>query len=530
MLLSLLLAPAWAQETVAFDASIPDMNAQLFRPSIDAAHFAWTDESSGGADGSFTNRVVMNWVADPLVYTYEDGTRVEVVSDVFQLDLIGAYNLGRFRAGLDVPLILRALGDTTTGETGLGSLAVDLRSTLLERDAAPVGLAVAGRLGLPTATVDSPVVSERVTAELQLIADRQIGDFVLAANVGHRTAPQAVLENLSWDDQVLARLGGAYSITDAVGASVDFATQAVYGELDNPYARPAEVHFGGWLRPGGRPVLLRGGAGSGLGPGVGAPQARVTFAVEYLPEGAQDADLDGLVDAEDGCPAAPEDVDGWRDDDGCPEPTSVTVRFEDPDGAAIAAVDYRLDEQPGRASAGALELALEPGGYRVAALADGFQEGALSIDVPPGAPAEFVLVLEPTPPPPEPEPEPPAPDVTEALIDLADEVRFETSSAQLTAASRELLDGVVTILLEHPELTLLRIEGHTDERGDDGFNLKLSQDRAASVRQHLVDGGIAPERLVAEGYGETRPVDPRSTPEAWEKNRRVVFFVEERAP
>ncbi len=131
MLLSLLLAPAWAQETVAFDASIPDMNAQLFRPSIDAANFAWTDESSGGADGSFTNRVVMNWVADPLVYTYEDGTRVEVVSDVFQLDLIGAYNLGRFRAGLDVPLILRALGDTTTGETGLGSLAVDLRSTLL---------------------------------------------------------------------------------------------------------------------------------------------------------------------------------------------------------------------------------------------------------------------------------------------------------------------------------------------------------------------------------------------------------------
>jgi OOP family OmpA-OmpF porin len=74
----------------------------------------------------------------------------------------------------------------------------------------------------------------------------------------------------------------------------------------------------------------------------------------------------------------------------------------------------------------------------------------------------------------------------------------------------------------------VRIEGHTDNRGDDAYNLQLSQERAASVRAYLVKQGVAAKRLSSIGYGETQPLDPRETEEAWSQNRRVDFWVEAR--
>jgi len=75
----------------------------------------------------------------------------------------------------------------------------------------------------------------------------------------------------------------------------------------------------------------------------------------------------------------------------------------------------------------------------------------------------------------------------------------------------------------------IRIEGHTDSRGGEDYNLRLSQDRAASVRAYLIDRGVAPKRLHSVGFGETRPLDPREIEEAWSQNRRVDFWIEERS-
>ena len=85
------------------------------------------------------------------------------------------------------------------------------------------------------------------------------------------------------------------------------------------------------------------------------------------------------------------------------------------------------------------------------------------------------------------------------------------------------------ILLDHPEIELVRIEGHTDSRGSEASNQSLSDKRAASVRKYLIDKGVEEARLNSIGYGESKPVDPREVPEAWEKNRRVDFFIEKRA-
>ncbi|WP_353253212.1 OmpA family protein [Salinisphaera sp. PC39] len=109
-------------------------------------------------------------------------------------------------------------------------------------------------------------------------------------------------------------------------------------------------------------------------------------------------------------------------------------------------------------------------------------------------------------------------------------VRFEFNSAKLTADAERRLDNVVNAL-QASESIEVRIEGHTDSVGNAAYNLKLSQERADSVKAYLVDHGIAASRLNTKGYGETRPVAPNTkpngsdNPEGRAKNRRVEMHV-----
>jgi len=69
----------------------------------------------------------------------------------------------------------------------------------------------------------------------------------------------------------------------------------------------------------------------------------------------------------------------------------------------------------------------------------------------------------------------------------------------------------------------MEIQGHTDNVGDDAQNMALSQARADAVRQWFIDHGIAADRLIAKGYGETQPVADNATPDGQAQNRRVEF-------
>jgi outer membrane protein OmpA-like peptidoglycan-associated protein len=101
---------------------------------------------------------------------------------------------------------------------------------------------------------------------------------------------------------------------------------------------------------------------------------------------------------------------------------------------------------------------------------------------------------------------------------------FETGSASLTAASGAELDRMAEWLKANTGLRI-RITGHTDNTGTPAFNLKLSKDRAAAVVSALIQRSIAPERLEAEGAGETKPVDTNTTDAGRAKNRRTEFQI-----
>ncbi|MCS7297521.1 MAG: FG-GAP-like repeat-containing protein [Bacteroidia bacterium] len=103
-------------------------------------------------------------------------------------------------------------------------------------------------------------------------------------------------------------------------------------------------------------------------------------------------------------------------------------------------------------------------------------------------------------------------------------IYFDFDKATLRPESLEELERVVQFLKENPSLRV-EISGHTDSDGSDAYNLRLSQARAQSVVDYLISRGIDAARLVARGYGESRPVAPNDTPENKQKNRRTELKI-----
>jgi OOP family OmpA-OmpF porin len=103
-------------------------------------------------------------------------------------------------------------------------------------------------------------------------------------------------------------------------------------------------------------------------------------------------------------------------------------------------------------------------------------------------------------------------------------VQFELNSSELTAGSSESLNKVVDAMNEYDQLRI-EIQAHTDNTGDAAYNLSLSEKRANSVRDYLIAGGIAANRMEVKGYGETQPVADNNTREGRAANRRVELKV-----
>ena len=100
-------------------------------------------------------------------------------------------------------------------------------------------------------------------------------------------------------------------------------------------------------------------------------------------------------------------------------------------------------------------------------------------------------------------------------------ILFDVDSVRIRPESTPTLEEIGKLLLDHPTLRL-RIEGHTDNTGDEAHNQTLSERRAAAVRQHLIDQhGMAGNRLESAGHGESKPVDSNDTAEGRQNNRRV---------
>ncbi len=106
---------------------------------------------------------------------------------------------------------------------------------------------------------------------------------------------------------------------------------------------------------------------------------------------------------------------------------------------------------------------------------------------------------------------------------------FDFDKATLRPESFAELDRLLPLLRRFPNMKI-EIAGHTDSRGSDEYNIRLSQARAGAVRMYLVKNDVEPARIVAVGYGESVPVGTNETDEGRQQNRRVEFKVLENQP
>jgi outer membrane protein OmpA-like peptidoglycan-associated protein len=104
------------------------------------------------------------------------------------------------------------------------------------------------------------------------------------------------------------------------------------------------------------------------------------------------------------------------------------------------------------------------------------------------------------------------------------DVLFATGKAEVAAGGLRSIDKLAGFLKKNPNRNLL-IEGHTDNTGNEDFNLKLSQQRADAVRDQLVSRGIAPERITTKGYGPKYPAVDNDSSARRQQNRRVEVLV-----
>jgi len=120
---------------------------------------------------------------------------------------------------------------------------------------------------------------------------------------------------------------------------------------------------------------------------------------------------------------------------------------------------------------------------------------------------------------------------TDKQITIAQSIEFrvaKTDPPPIESASEAVLAQIKETLAEHPEIVKLEIAGHTDDKGPEVFNTKVSQARADAVKKWLVEHGIAESRLVAKGYGPKKPVGDNKTKEGRAQNKRIDFVIVEK--
>ncbi|WP_317705469.1 OmpA family protein [Methylomarinovum caldicuralii] len=103
-------------------------------------------------------------------------------------------------------------------------------------------------------------------------------------------------------------------------------------------------------------------------------------------------------------------------------------------------------------------------------------------------------------------------------------ITFATNSSEIAPQFYSTLNAIALVLREYPE-TLIEITGHTDSTGSEEYNLQLSQRRAQAVAQYLIAQGVAPNRIIARGMGESMPIADNSTPQGRAMNRRVEIRI-----
>lgn len=505
--------------------------------------------------------LVGEWAYKPLVLYDANGDETAAIIEHQLFVHVGASLIlfERLRLAANLPLAVFQQGEagtvanasfdssdaTTVGDARLGA---DVRIAGEYRD--PASLAAGVQVYLPSGDQDAFAGDGKVRVQPRLMLAGDIGKLAYAAKLG-------LMYRANDDDLAGVPKGSEVTFSAALGArAIDdklIIGPEVYGStvvrdtdriFDDRRQTPLEAVLGAHYRflPDWRAGL---GAGPGLTRGYGSPQVRVLASIEWFPEIEKEAapppppdtDGDGVLDSEDACPTVP----GVRTDD--PKTNGCPAAPNDRDGDGIVDEKDACPDQPGPKSDDPAKNGCPPPPDRDG---DGIIDPEDACPDQPG-PKSDDPAKNGCPPPPDRDgiidPEDACPDtpgpknedpkkngcpiarIERGQIRITERVEFQYNSATIRPESEQVLDAVLQILRDHPEITKVSVEGHTDSKGPDAYNKALSKRRAASVVKWLTGKGVAAKRLESKGLGEERPIDDNQTEEGRQNNRRVEFHI-----
>ncbi len=519
----------------------------------------------------------------PLVIYNADGSERTAVVERQLFAHVGAslvlFDMVRFGVNIPVAVSQAGSGGTVGGTTytpadkaAIGDIRVGGDVKLVGKYGEAFTLALGVQAFIPSGNRDQYTGDGKVRIAPRLQFAGDVDMFAYAARIGlNYRGLNETFGNSSTGTELSFGASAGLRVADkklVIGPEIYGTTVLVDGHAFEKTATPFELVFGGHYTAGDFRFGL--GVGPGLTRGFGAPKVRALLSLEWAPafeepkapgdrdgdgitddkdqcpdvkgepptgcpkkEEPKDRDKDGILDEKDACP----DVPGIKTDDpktnGCPDkdgdgimdsvdacPDLKGVKTEDPktngcppdkDGDGIFDADDACPDVKGVKSEDPKKNGCPPD-----------TDGDGIIDPEDACPD--------TPGPKNEDPKKngcPAAAIVAGQIKILQQVKFKTNSAEILKESDEILTAVATIMKDHPEITVIRVEGHTDNKGNKAYNKDLSKKRAASVVKWLVTKGkIDAKRLKSDGFGDEKPIDTNDTDPGRQNNRRVEFHIE----
>ncbi len=428
-----------------------------------------------------------------------------------------------------------------TGGPGAGDIRLDLRGVLARSQDRKTALGAQVSVFFPSGTPGNFGGDDAVGSMLMLSGETQVKFLVLTANTGVHFRPRHSIndpgnnDGLGVGNEWRWGVGGFVPLKDGkyrVGATIFGQTGIESGRVtgDTAFTKrnsPIEFNVEGRMRFGPADHWWVGaGAGSSILRGYGAPDLRVIALIgTYVPildseaksperkaqlrakwrrESLSDRDNDGIPDDIDACPNEPEDHKGNDPNDGCPLPP-------DRDGDGIPDQYDKCPDQPEDKDG----IDDGDGCPEDDADNDGVPDTVDHCPKMPGKPSSDpnkngcpTYIQE---------------DGT--VVRVLQQVHFAFGTANILPDSFPVLQEVADYLKSNKAIKKMSIEGHTDNKGAPDLNKRLSQARANSVMNWLVQHGVEQGRLEAHGYGMEKPIEDNDTEAGRAKNRRVEFKI-----
>jgi OOP family OmpA-OmpF porin len=505
--------------------------------------------------------VIGDWSHKPLVLYAPDGSaKQSLIEDQIFFHVGGGIILAqRLRLAVNLPIAVKQSGRSagagstiaTPNDASVGDLRLGADVRLFGEYGDAFTTAIGVQVHVPTGTQADYTGDGKVRVVPRLLGAGEAGPFAYAVKVGvqYRALDANFVNTPIGTELVMGAAAGLHLIDKKVLIGPEVYGSTVISGDNNTFKRltsPLEALFGAHITLDD--FRFGAGVGPGLTRGIGTPELRVVGMLEWFPAitppppPPADRDSDGVIDSDDACPDTP----GVRSEDprknGCPPPPP------DRDNDGILDAQDACPETPGVKTDDPKTNGCPP--PPPDRDKDGVSDPEDACPDTPGVKTEDPKTNGCPPPPPDRDndgindpddacPDTPGPKnsdpkkngcpearIEAGEIKILQQVKFKTNSAEILVESDSVLSAVQKILADHQEITGVRIEGHTDNRGGAAMNLNLSTKRAASVLNWLVKRGIDKSRLTSKGFGLTRPIDTNTTEEGRQNNRRVEFHID----